>query len=251
MATVRANNAGNIRGAQSRFYLIMYDGWFKKTTRAMANQVNREALTAALEDFKLKFIPIRFTKYVERAPWSYPKRHVGFNIRKSRRVDESGGKATPSFDRIKLAVCFGWDPWSNEKPPKEVVRIVKANNPGKFRFSITGAWSGLWAECRRWGKDHIKKAVNDFMGKDFYRPFVQSGDLRKSAVLGKARTTVSKIGIHGVLPIPFPGPRSPYIGPVIRTLSDWELEYIIKSFNRNAEIIAARKYGDVAPSSGG
>lgn len=250
MATVSANNAGNIRGAQSRFYLILYNGWFKKVSRKEANAVNRDAMIAALDEFKWKFIPLRFTGYIQRAPWSYPKRGVGFNIKKSRRVDESGGKATPSFDRIKLAVCFGWDPWSNERPPDEIIRIVKANNPGKFRFSITGAWNGLWAECRRWGKDQIKKAVNDFMGKDFYRPFVQSGDLRRTVTMNKPYATATATGIRGTLPLPFPGPRNPKIGPSLRTLSDWELEYIIKEFNRHADQIASERHGDVAPGKG-
>jgi hypothetical protein len=239
-----------IRAPQSKWYFIYYTGWFKKVTGAVIKSVNSKAMVMALTEFRDKFIKLRFTSYINRAPWSYPKRSVGFNINKSRRADQEGKRAkeTPSLQSILDGYLEGWDPWSNTKPPASVIKRVKEKFPGRFVFTITGQWSGLWHECRVYGKDIVRSYVRVIAGtSNGYLPLVQSGDLRKTAQTGIPRATyVTTRGIRGTLPIPFPGPRAKGVGNILRLVSDWEMDSIIKSFNKHADKIAT-EMGDKAP----
>lgn len=212
--------------------------------RATANNVVRGALMTAARAWIGAFLPKRFTDYVDSPPFPYPRHRDGFYINKARRM----GLMQGVFDRF----LSGWDPWSTDKPPLKLIEGWKKQNPGKYKFSITGGYSGLFADLRRWGKQLAANMVLQMLDK--LLPLVESGLLRKTAI-GGARASATATSTRQTITIALPMPvyprqletkkfgHNPVVRQVLVTLPTWEVAFISKIVQRSIASTLSRKHG--------
>lgn len=206
---------------------------------------NRNALIARAMEASGKqwgdvFLPKRFTDYVDRAPFPYPRHRDGFYVSKARRM----GILAPVFQRL----FGGWDPWSSDKPKLPLIIEWKKLNPGKYNgYDATSRlFNDLRNNCKRRVTEIVLERLSEFM------PLVESGLLRKtvlSRVAYRATATSNKQTLRITMPRPtYPAQRekgkfgsSPTVGNVLGTLPHWEVTWFAKKLSANlASALAGR-----------
>lgn len=199
------------------------------------NEMVRAALEVAGKQWGAAFLDKRFTHYVDRSPFPYPRHRDGFYLNKARRM----GILVPIFKRLFM----GWDPWSSDKPPLALIADWKKKNPGKYRFSVTGLQGGLISDLRANSKRMIFEIVREMNGDDKFLPLVESGSARKS-VLTTVSYTATATAKRQKLRIAMPlglrpgqvagkGGTSKTVVEVLQTMPGWELRWLGKKFSEN------------------
>lgn len=194
-------------------------------SKRQRNSLVRNALLTGGNAWRGAFLPRRFSDYVDRSPFPYPSHRLGFFVNKLRRMGILNG--------ILQRVFHGWDPWSANKPPIALMEDWKRRHPGKYKRSITGQYSGLIADIRANAKRMVREIAEELWSDGKILPLVESGKLRETALAG-ARTTATATASRATIYIrvPFPGPRNPVVGRVIKTLPRWEVEFIARVVQR-------------------
>ncbi len=193
---------------------------------------NRKALVyyslkAAGFDWGKVFLPKRFTDYVERRPFPYPRHRPGFFLNKARRM----GIVKGIIDR--LSITKGWDPWSTDKPPLPLIIEWKKLNPGKYVRSSDSS-GGLIGDMRRNAKRGIMEIIDEMYGDGKLIPLVESGTARKTATAGfTVRATVGGNKQRINVKIPLGHVVNVTVSNVIKTAPSWEVQWIANRFKQH------------------
>lgn len=208
--------------------------------RSEQNRMIRIALRLAGRAWIKAFLPQRFTDYVKRKPFPYgASRNAGFYVNKARRMGILAGILQRNFN--------GWDPWSPTKPGPALIEDWKRRHPGKYRFSVTGQFSGLIGDLRANAKRMVREIVTEMASDGVFDPLVESGALRTSARRARARSTATSNKAQIRISVPFPGPRNPKVGDTIRTMPRWEVAFIARQ-TKAALVRALNSRGVTAPT---
>lgn len=187
------------------------------------NTMKRAAMNAGGDAWRAAFLPKRFSSYVERRPFPYPRHNIGFYLAKARRM----GLLKVIFQRF----LGGWDPWGNERIPDDrfMAWLKHERAAGNFGKSRTGEFKTARSEFRQWAKRLVRNQIAEMRDKKVFEPLIESGGLAISAIIN-SRTVATSTAKRTILriKIPFPGPRNPRVAEVIKTLPRWEVAYIAK-----------------------
>jgi len=211
--------------------------------RSTQNEMVRGALEVAGKQWGAVFLPKRFSHYVDRSPFPYPRHRDGFYLNKARRM----GILQPIFQKLFM----GWDPWSANRPPDALITDWKRKNPSKYRFSITGSYSGLIADLRANSKRMIFEIVRDMNGDDKFLPLVESGSARKSVLTNvsyRATATAKRQKLRISMPLGLrpgqeagKGGTSKTVTEVLQTMPGWEVRWLGKKFAENLTLRLANR----------
>lgn len=185
------------------------------------NQLVRWAMIAGGDAWRSAFLPQRFTNYVMRRPFGYPKHSDGFFKNKARRM----GLLKSLCDKF----LQGWDPWAQGASfPFQLFLSWKRNNAGAYR-QTRAENDRAKRDFRNWAKRLLMNQVAEMKAKGVFQPLVESGQLRESAI-SKSRATATATATRGNLTIkvPYPGARHPSVAGIIRALPEWEVRFISK-----------------------
>jgi hypothetical protein len=188
------------------------------------------SLKAAGFDWGKVFLPKRFSHYVERHPFPYPRHRLGFYYNKARRMGIVAGIIK------RLTVTKGWDPWSTDKPPFSLIMEWKAMNPEKYknRGDYGASQTGLITDMRANAKRSVMEVIDEMWGDGVFVPLVEKGVARKTATSGfKVRATVGKNKQRIQIKIPFGHPTNRVVGNTVRTAPAWEVNWIAKRFTKH------------------
>lgn len=195
------------------------------------NQIIRTAAMEAGEEWQAKFLPLRFTKYVTRFPFSGARTDLGFVITKVRK-----SKLPEVVKRWQAMLSFnfmGWDPWTNTNLMKpQLYRKWLHDHPGEYkvrpdnRTVMLKESARAYADLRKWAKKIARQFAILLDQQGFIQPLVDSGALRSGAFGGKIKATSTTFKFTLKVPIPFPGPRNPVVSQILQTVPPWELERV-------------------------
>jgi hypothetical protein len=167
-----------------------------------------------------KFLGRRFTRYVQRAPFFYD---MGTNamVRKFRRM----GLLQPILSKE----FFGWDPWSNASPPRQLIERYRRTHPeAGGAFSRSGNYFTLSKTIRRDAKRIVREYVDDLEAKKT-RPLVETGGAESAALAGhRVVATATQARQKVTISVPFGGPKNPLVGKVVRTMPNYEVAFMAK-----------------------
>lgn len=211
---------------------------FEFLTTRTRNIMVRTALQFAGNDWGNVWLPQRFGFYVERSPFNYPRHAPGFFVGKARRMG--------LLKQILARLTFGWDPWSSNKPPLELVQYFKKKHPGKYKSSKTGNYTGFFADLRADSKRRVKEVVDEMEGDNKFVPLVETGFTAKTVpqrFRTKASVTANNSKLFLIMPLslrPAQGNRaaqttgkggiSATVTNVLRTMPHWEVTWLAKQF---------------------
>ena len=176
------------------------------------------------------FLPQRFSHYVDRRPFPYPRHRLGFFLNKAKRM----GIVKTIISR--LSTTRGWDPWSSEKPPFSLIMEWKKLNPDKYknRGDYGASQTGLIADMRQNAKRSVMEVLDEMWGDGKFIPLVESGTARSTAMNGfKVRATVGPNKQRIEIKIPFGHPINATVGKTVRTVPEWEVKWVAKQFSKN------------------
>lgn len=210
--------------------------------RSERNAMVSGALEVAGKKWGAAFLAKRFTDYVERSPFNYPRHRAGFFLNKARRM----GILSPIFRRLFM----GWDPWSTNKPPFPLIQDWKAKNPAKYKF--TGVYgSGLIADLRANAKRMTMEIVDEKYSDGAFLPLVESGSLRRSVLSGvsyRATASSKRQKLRISMPLGLrsgqtagKGGTNNTVVEILRTVPGWELRFIGKNFGDNLALRLANR----------
>jgi hypothetical protein len=186
------------------------------------------------------FLDKRFTPYVTRRPFGYPKEPVGLASRKLRLAEE--GPLVGMWQRICARNFHGWDPWSAKPPPERLQEEWMRRNPGEYTkrkgiIARTLRMIGrerkrLRADVRRWAKQRVRKEIIPNLIKDeLILPLVHEDKLRKGFSRGaRARATSTTNRSRLIITIPRGNRQAATVNRVLTKLPYWEFNFIRKQF---------------------
>jgi hypothetical protein len=273
MADDIATNRAAI-GAAARAFRSQYDiasrGLAPGNARSMVqmskkqmNDLMRNAMMHAAYRWRETFLPLRFTNYIQRAPFKYlgPQGHT--KMLASLGVDSNGnprpgvggkGEITKITRAMFDREFFGWNPWSDQKIPAQLIAKFRAMHPGKYTWSITGAFGGMRADLRKWAKSRVKDMGRNLKADGVMKPLVLTGDSRAAAMTGQivARVTASKV--RAEITAPAGGPRGSSYWRMIKTIPHYENAFFAKEMRnyltRTESLRALRPVSRPVASSG-
>lgn len=192
------------------------------------NALLRDAFNAVGKQWISLFLPKRFSDYVDRSPFPYPRHRLGFYFAKAKRM----GIVRDIIKR--LPTTKGWDPWSTEKPPLPLIIEWKKLNPGKYNLRNTLFNSGLIGDMRRNAKRMVFEIIEEMSMDGKFIPLVEKGIARGFAKEGaKARSTVTSGNTVLRISVPFGHPVNPTVSDVVKTVPTWEIKWIAQQFGEN------------------
>lgn len=200
------------------------------------NRIIRQALEYAGNMWLFNFKPLRFTEYVQRKPFSYPKRPVGLATFKLRSAEEG-----PLFDlwqQIKLKEFRGWDPWSPFPPPKDLEAKYLATN--RSRFTIQSGrkkggvnWKEMLQELRKWAKNRTREYAANLAEDGVMLPLVLTGTLRDEySKTARARAVSTAKKARLTITIPRGDRQNKWAVRILGMLPVWEFNAIVKWFDK-------------------
>ncbi len=185
------------------------------------NSVLRDSLIEMGYAWAGRFLGRRFTNYVQGAPFFYD---LGTNaaVRKFRRM----GLLQP----ILAKETYGWDPWSNAGPPRQLIDDYRRRYPqARGALSRSGNYFTLSKTIRRDTKRIIRDFVDDLVNSKT-RPLVETGDAEKAALAGhRVQATATQGRARVSISIPFGGARNALVGKIVRTMPDAEVAFMAKA----------------------
>lgn len=174
------------------------------------------------------FLPKRFSHYVERRPFPYPRHRLGFFLGKARRM----GIVKAIIQR--LSTTRGWDPWKPDRPPFQLIIEWKKMHPGKYQAGPNE--TNLICDMRKNAKRMVMEIIEEMWEDGKFIPLVESGTARAKATMGfKIRTVVNNTKQEATIRIPFGHPTASTVGATVRTLPTWEVAWIAKRLDEQLE----------------
>lgn len=200
------------------------------------NKMIRAALVHAGNKWIEKFKPLRFTKYVTRRPFNYPKRPVDLAVLKLRKSEPPSPLAF-IWQRIKQRDFDGWDPWGKSPIPRSLEQKMMAQNPGLFLYTLGKKrggihWRELWDHIRKWAKNRAREYADNFTEDGQILPLVMQGKLRDEySAKSRAVATSTAKGARLTITIPRGNRQNKWAVSLIPLLPRWEEEAIVKWFD--------------------
>ncbi len=191
------------------------------------NQLLRSAMMDCCTHWLNKFLPLRFTDYVFRPPFYYPD-----PLKWNSMLDKANKMGV--VDELAKKYFDGFNPWG-KLPPRGFLferwlREQKAN--GKYKFTLTGLYSGAKAEYRKFVKQRMRALIEG--RAESFRPLVLTGGLLNAAITqSRAIATAKKLGAVGTIKIPTNGPKAAKVNKILRTLPRWEITALAKVFGKS------------------
>jgi hypothetical protein len=201
------------------------------------NRIIRDALISAGNSWIAKFLPSRFTSYVQRQPFNYPRRPVGLAVKKLRGA--KSGPLAAIWMRIKGRDFFGWDPFEETtgRMPRQLVDWWVRTNPGRYnnRRYIGGhgvhTRKQIYADIRAWARKKAREYAANLAEDGTILPLVQTGDLRRwqfGAPTSRAVATSTRARL--TITMPRGDRQNKIVGRMLGTLPVWEFNEIKKYF---------------------
>jgi hypothetical protein len=198
------------------------------------NRIIRESLVFAGNMWLGNFKPRRFTDYVQRKPFSYPRRPIGLATTKLRSAKEG-----PLFDLwqgIKLREFRGWDPWSPISIPRQLEEDFLRRDRSRYLYQVGPKkgrvhWRVLHHEIRAWAKKRTRECAANLADDGVMLPLVMEGKLRDE-YSKKSRATATATAKRARLTITIPrGDRqNKWAVRILGMLPVWEFNQIVKWF---------------------
>lgn len=193
------------------------------------NATVREGLVSAGQAWLREFKPKRFTPYITRRPFTYPKLPVGLGAKKLRTA--KAGPLVGTWERIRRREFMGWDPWSDGAPPERLERWWKQRNPNEYGWQIF-ARKRLRADLRRWAKKRVREEIVPNLIKDeMILPLVHEGKLRdlfSRAAAARATATTKRARL--TITIPRGDRQAARVNTNLSRLPYWEFDFIRRHF---------------------
>jgi hypothetical protein len=228
------------------------------------NRIVRESLVLAGKSWIKSFLPRRFSPYVKRAPFNYPKNNARMAITKLRSAESDGANELAAiYRRILSREFFGWDPWGNKPIPRELEDKWMSTNASRYGKARRARWldganiKKMHHDIRAWAKNKVRDYAVNLSADDVMLPLVYTGDLRDGAIAGarsRAISTASKTQL--TITIPRGGRQNHWAVRILGELPGWEFDYIVANFGSalNASLqggLTARFAGSVDGRSTG
>jgi hypothetical protein len=209
--------------------------------RRSRNGITRAALEAAGNKWLIVWHPKRFTPYVTRQPFGYPKRPIGLATAKLR-ADDATPDLRSAWMRIKNREFFGWDPWGHQPPPRKLEEWWIDRNRSRYgiirrtRFRLGGVIKLARKDIRRWAKKRTREYAGNLADDGMILPLVQSGQLRdKFSKQARAEATSTAKRSRLTIVMPRGDRQSSTVNRILTMLPYWEYDYIRRNFR--AELI--------------
>jgi hypothetical protein len=204
------------------------------------NAIVRTAQEVAGRAWIREFLPKRFTPYVTRRPFTYPKMPTGLAAVKLRTV--TTGPLAGTWQRIKAREFMGWDPWSSQAPPERLQLQWMQRNPGQYskRYGVIARTlrmigrerKRLRADLRRWAKKRVREEIVPNLIKDeVIVPLVREGALRdRFSKASNARATATARRARLTITIPRGDRQAARVNTQLTRLPFWEFDFIRRQF---------------------
>lgn len=214
-----------------------------KTSRR--NAIIRDSMQMAAEKLVQNFWALRFTKYIQRQPFGYPKVAAKLAIKKLR----SGKFENKGLWQSVIAREFGgWDPWDNKRwqIPIEELRKFARRSPGKYKRKFVSSlissdpvygltqdgWKELRADYRRWAKVRSLEIAQNLYEDEYIKPLVLSGTLRNSALTDVRIKSIAKTKkTQSTISTPREGRQNKWAVRVLGMISSWEFDRFVRYFS--------------------
>ncbi len=199
------------------------------------NSMVRRALVVAGRGWIAKFLPLRFTGYVTRAPFYYPKSPTGLGSSKLRTAQK--GPLAASWARIKESDFFGWDPFGDQAPPRKLQEWWMARNGSRYgwmrktRFGLGMVVRKVRKDIRAWAKQRVKEYATNMIADGQILPLVREGDLRdvfSKSARAEATSTTRRSRLSVI--IPRKDRVNARVGTTLSKLPYWEFDAIKADF---------------------
>lgn len=166
------------------------------------NQIIRECMRHAGEMWRATYVPMRFTDYAKKAPFSYRLTPSGA----WKRMQAKGGL----FERMAQQYD-GSNPYPGNGAAPRIVYgpayerwLKEQQRMGRYRFSLTGNFSGAKADYRVWLGAKFREAAKNWYtdnAKDA-APLMMTGQLSRTVMTGRvvARATANMASVAITLP---------------------------------------------------
>ncbi len=204
------------------------------------NRLIRSALVESGNMWLAKFYGLRFTNYVQRQPFGYPKRAVGLATQKLRNAKK--GPLRDTWQRIKQREFFGWDPFdeTTHRMPAALITWWIQRNPGRYRKRRALGGFGIHTrkeirhDIRAWARKRTREYAMNLSDDGVILPNVQSGDLR-SGTFGAPRSSAIATAKRARLTVTMPrGDRqNKWTARSLGTLPHWEFDAIVAAFGQS------------------
>jgi len=197
-------------------------------------KIVKNAMTTAGLVLVAKFWWKRFTNYVQRKPFGYPKRAPKLAAKKLR--NGKSAELTKLWDGFKERTFYGWDPWGHESMPPKLIQYYAEMNKGAYRNTVEER-KRMYADLRRWAKKKSMEYASNLFDDGFMLPLVESGTLRDSAMTKtKVRSTVKATYMAECkISTPRAGRQNKLAVHILGTLPSWEFDTYVKSLDQALE----------------
>jgi hypothetical protein len=230
MAQVYSTSSNNIRTTINASGLL--EAIFNVRER---NKIIKQSMLSAGQQLVVKFWAKRFTSYVVRAPFSYPKKPVKLGVKKLR--GQSLGNESSSiglgqlWTRIKQREFFGWDPWSSYPIPDELFKKWITENSGQYGRT-KDEYARARSDLRRWAKKRTHEYAANLIEDEVILPLVDSGLLRKLATQNTSVKAVStQKRSRCTIATPRGGRQNKLAVRILGTLPSWEFDAFVRDMN--------------------
>lgn len=205
---------------------------------AERNRIIRDSLISAGTQWLSKFRPLRFTEYVHRAPFNYPRRPVGLASKKLRTA-VPGSPLGQIYKRLLISRFYGWDPFIETTAyiPDALTRKWLAMNQGRYAkgryfggLSRSGAKTAR-KDIRAWARRIVRDYAGNLAEDGVILPLVFTGSLRAEKFgASQARATATQKWARLTITIPRGDRQAERVVQVLGTLPVWEFNQIVKWF---------------------
>ena len=231
MTTVYATGNGAIRARieASRAALSLFRA-------AERNAIIRGALLVAGNRWLGAYKPLRFTDYVQRKPFGYPKRPVGLATTKLRTAKEP--PLSTIWERIKSTEFAGWDPWGSQRIPRQLEDAFLRRDKAKYTYSVglfkgRTHWRLLHEDIRKWAKGRTRERAANLAEDGVMLPLVQDGKLRDEySKASRAHATATAKKARLTITIPRGDRQNKWAVRLLGMLPVWEFNSIVKWFDQ-------------------
>ncbi len=198
------------------------------------NKIIREALVYAGNMWLGKFKPLRFTEYVQRKPFGYPRRPVGLATTKLRMATEP--PLSTLWQGIKQREFGGWDPWGPQRVPPILEKQFLFKDRAKYTYSVgpfkgRTHWRVLHEDIRKWAKDRTREYAANLADDGIMLPLVMDGKLRDEySKASRATATATATRARLTITIPRGDRQNKWAVRILGMLPVWEFNEIVRWF---------------------
>ena len=191
------------------------------------NAMMRDSMHTAASRWRAEFVPMRFTAYVKRSPFTY---------KYSRAIAWHRAKAPLGlFDQVAMQFD-GYNPYS-----KGAVAVFGAKyeaflkywrSQGKYRTSITGDYTTAKQDYRVWVKRNFRNAFTKWYDatKDTALPLMLSGQLSNAVLTGQVIARSTTKNTKATVTLPRLDRQNPQAVRVLGTVPLWEVKSVARWF---------------------